>query len=181
MHDTIILCYKINLFLRVNMMAKMNIDYNKFSRFVAQLVKKLGLLNRDQKSCYGLTMPQCFTIEALAQNDRLTMNMLSRELGVTVSTMTRIIDILLRDGKVNRRNNSRDRRQVCIELTAAGRALAEKLKQCSDQYAKEILDKIPEENKNELIKSLKILIKAVESSNKKCYSGISRTIINIRR
>jgi len=150
------------------------VDYNEFSLFVSQLVKKLSLLNRDQKSCYGLTMSQCFTIEALAQNGMLTMNKLSQELGVTVSTMTRIIDILLRDGKVNRRDNPDDRRQVCIELTSAGRDLAVKLKQCSDQYARDILDKIPGKNKSGVLRSLKMLINALESSNKKCCSGIPK-------
>lgn len=149
-------------------MAEMNVDYNEFSLFVSQLVKKLSLLNRDQKSCYGLTMSQCFTIEALAQNGMLTMNKLSQELGVTVSTMTRIIDVLLRDGNVDRRDNPDDRRQVCIELTPKGKSLAEKLRQCSDHYARDILDQIPEKQRSGVIRSLKMLVSAVESSKKKC-------------
>ncbi|MBU8922664.1 MAG: MarR family transcriptional regulator [Bacteroidales bacterium] len=149
-------------------MTQVKVDYSEFSLFVSLLVKKLSLLNRDHKSCYGLTMSQCFTIEALAENGKLSMNKLSHELGVTVSTMTRIIDVLLRDGNVNRRDNPDDRRQVCIELTSSGRNLAVKLRQCSDHYARDILDQIPEKEKNGVIKSLKMLVKALESANKKC-------------
>lgn len=144
-----------------------------FSLSVSKLIKKLNLLNKDQKSCYGLTMSQCFTIEALAQSKILTMNKLSHELGVNVSTTTRIIDVLLRDGKVKRRDNLKDRRQVCIELTPAGIELAEKLKQCSNQYAQKIFDKIPEQNKLEVIKSLEILINSLDSSNNTYCSNCS--------
>lgn len=141
---------------------------NEFSLLVGQLVRKLNLLNRGQKVCYGFTMPQCYTIETLAQKGMLTMNELSQEMGVTISTMTRIIDILVRDEVVSRRTNPKDRRQVCIKMTVKGRNLALKLKRCSEKYSEEVLNQVPVGKRKEVVKSLEILNSAIEKVNKKC-------------
>jgi len=145
-----------------------NSSYNEFSFLVGQLVRKLNLLNRDQKICYGLTMPQCYTIETLAQKGMFTMNELSREMGVSISTMTRIIDILVRDEVVWRKTNPEDRRQVCIKLTVKGRNLASKLKRCSEKYSKEVLNQVPVGKRKEIIESLETLNSAIKEVNKKC-------------
>jgi len=145
-----------------------NSSYNEFSFLVGQLVRKLNLLNRDQKICYGLTMPQCYTIETLAQKGMFTMNKLSREMGVSISTMTRIIDILVRDEVVWRKTNPEDRRQVCIKLTVKGRNLASKLKRCSEKYSKEVLNQVPVGKRKEIIESLETLNSAIKEVNKKC-------------
>lgn len=138
-----------------------NLDFKEFSFLIEKLIKKLNLLNRDQKNCCGLTMPQCWTIEALSQNGMLTMNKLSREMGVTRSTMTRIIDVLVRDDITGRKNNLKDRRQIFIELTDKGKKLSVRLKQCSERYSKYVLDELPVKKRGDIISLLKILNTAV--------------------
>ena len=140
----------------------------EFSLLVGQLIRGLNLLNRDQKICYGVTMPQCWTIETLAQKGTLTMNELSHKMGVAISTMTRIINILTRDEIVRRETNPQDRRQVYIELTEKGTSLASKLRKCSYKYCREVLNQIPEEKRKKVVESLGLFINAVETVNKKC-------------
>jgi len=140
----------------------------RFSRLVVQLFRKLNLLNRDQKVCYGMTLSQCCAIENLEPGEPLTMNELSHYQGVTLSTMTRIVDVLVRDEVFQRVNSPGDRRKVCIELTKKGKTLAEKLKQCTEDYTKAILDQIPGNQRSQVIESMELLIKAIESVNPKC-------------
>jgi len=140
----------------------------KFSRLVAELFRKLNLLNRDQKVCYGITLSQCCTIETLEQKGLLPMNELSQCQGVTLSTMTRVVDVLVRDGVVRRESNPGDRRKVCIELTEEGKTLAQKLKKCTEAYTKEILDQIPVDKQGQVMESVELIIKAIEAVHPKC-------------
>jgi len=140
----------------------------KFSRLVGELFRKLNLLNRDQKVCYGITLSQCCAIETLEQRGLLSMNELSQCQGVTLSTMTRVVDVLVRDGVVRRESSPGDRRKVCIELTEEGKNLAQKLKKCTEAYTKEILDEIPVNKQGQVVESVELLIKAIESINPRC-------------
>lgn len=133
-----------------------------------RLIRKFNLLNRDQKVCYGLTLPQCGAIETLHRKGMLPMNDLSRQMGVTISTMTRIVDILVRDNIVIRRENREDRRKVCIDLTENGQTLAAKLQKCSLDYSMTIFENIPEKERPSVLKALELLNNAIECVNTKC-------------
>jgi DNA-binding MarR family transcriptional regulator len=148
-------------------------ECNEFSMLVGHLVRNLNLLDRDQKLCCGITMSQCYTIETLAQEGTLVMNELSQQMGVTISTMTRVVDILVRDGVVSRRSNPTDRRKVRIELTAKGRDLARQLRCCVDQYSEQLLNQILPRHRRGVLKSLRLLADATEKmrgEHYKCFS-----------
>ena len=145
-----------------------NAGYAEFSSMMTRLIRKLNLLNRDQKVCYGLTLPQCGAIETLHRKGMLPMNDLSRQMGVTISTMTRIVDILVRDNIVSRRENTTDRRKVCIDLTENGQILATKLQKCSLDYTGAIFERIPEEERQNVLAALDVLNNALEAISSKC-------------
>jgi len=140
----------------------------RFSTLMSGLIRKLNLLNKDQKVCYGLTLPQCGAIETLALNGMQPMNELSRQMGVTISTMTRIVNILVRDGLVAREESPDDRRKVCIDLTESGRSMAGKLQKCSTDYSAAIFSLIPGAKREQVLESLELLIDSIESINTKC-------------
>lgn len=145
-----------------------NTIYNKFSSLIENLAQNLNILNRDEKSCYGLTMSQCHVLETLVRNGKITTGKLSRELGVSVSTVTRILDVLVRDKMVVRKSNPSDRRQVYVGLTLKGSDLASRLKECCQGYSKKILNNIHSGKRSKVLKSLETLINAIKSTNKKC-------------
>jgi DNA-binding MarR family transcriptional regulator len=143
---------------------------HRFSQLIGRLIRQLNLLNRDQKICYGVTLSQCYVLETLEQRGKLTMNELSLEQGVTVSTMTRIVDVLVRDSIVLRDVSPGDRRKVYIELTGKGKELAGKLKVCTEDFAWELLKTVPEEKREQMVESMELLSKAIEHINHKCCS-----------
>lgn len=142
----------------------------RFSTLMSGLIRKLNLLNKDQKVCYGLTLPQCGAIESLDREGMQPMNELSRRMGVTISTMTRIVNILVRDGLVTRKENPDDRRKVCIDLTKSGMDMAGKLRKCSTDYSAVIFSRIPESKRDQVLDSLEQLTSAIESLDTKCCS-----------
>ena len=141
---------------------------NKFYLVIDRLMHKLTVLDRSEKFCYGVTISQCYTIETLYKKKSLSMNELSRDLGVAISTLTRILDILYRDGIITRSHSSEDRRKVIIALTDKGNGLAEKLINCSEEYSREILDNIPAEKRGNVIECLEIFNNALEKVKNKC-------------
>jgi DNA-binding MarR family transcriptional regulator len=73
----------------------------------------------------GLSLPQYHLLEALRDEDELTVGVLAEAAGVAPPTATRMLDCLLRDGHVARRHSETDRRAVLISLTPAGRTAVE--------------------------------------------------------
>ncbi len=139
-----------------------------FSDLVGQLFRRLNLLNRDQKVCYGITLAQCYTIETLAQKGLISMNDLSRLQGVTISTMTRVIDVLVRDEIVERVASPDDRRKVCIQLSEKGTVLARKLKKCTEAYTQRIFENIPADKKDMVTQAMQLLCDGIEKLGKSC-------------
>jgi DNA-binding MarR family transcriptional regulator len=133
----------------------------EFSRLVGTLIRSLSLLDRDQKVCCGVTVSQCCTVETLAQRGTLSMNKLSEEMGVAISTMTRVVDILVRDGVVARKGGREDRRRVYVQLTDKGAQLALRLRSCADEYGKLILCQVPPEERRSVLKALSLLNDAI--------------------
>jgi DNA-binding MarR family transcriptional regulator len=69
----------------------------------------------------GLSLPQYHLLEALRDDDELTVGVLAEAAGVAPPTATRMLDCLARDGYVERRHSETDRRAVLVSLTPSGR------------------------------------------------------------
>jgi DNA-binding MarR family transcriptional regulator len=144
--------------------------YQKFTLRMNRFFQKVMILERAEKFCYGVTLSQAYAIGFIAKNGQLTMNELSQELGLALSTLTRIVDVLVRDQIVARRQSEHDRRKVLVELTPAGNELAEKLNECTEKFWKRIFDKIPERDQEPVTEHLKMLLHLLEESENRCCS-----------
>ena len=99
------------------------------------------------------------------------MQGLSNELGLAISTLTRIVDILVRDEFIHRYSNDQDRRKVYLELTEKGKEMAKKLKDCSEEFWYAIYNRIPNNKKTRIIEDLEILYNILEEMEKKCCTN----------
>ena len=99
----------------------------------------------------------------------MTVRDMARDLGLDTSTVTRLVDVLVRDGMARRaRDEKRDRRRVFVSLTARGRSLAAKLERCADDYSERILERIPAEMREDVVHSLRVLIEAIDDLPAAC-------------
>jgi len=142
--------------------------FEEFSQLTSELIRKFKLLERDEKVCFNVTVSQRYTVEILYNSGPLSMKDLSNAMGVAVSTMTRVLDVMVRDGLVKRKGSAHDRRLVYINLTAKGKKLAEQLKESYSDYLKSLFVKIPSSKQGSLLRSLSNLLEALEQQSYCC-------------
>lgn len=134
---------------------------------VQRLVRIIHLFERDQIKPYGFTTSQCYVLVELKKNN-LTMNELSEKMNLTTSTMTRIINNLVRDGLIERTRDKEDRRVVVVGLTSNGVAVANQLESSIIEYYGKIVANLPAGQIDEVLKSVSLLIEAFDKANPNC-------------
>jgi MarR family transcriptional regulator, organic hydroperoxide resistance regulator len=135
---------------------------------IQKLVRVFQLFERDQIKTHGFTTSQCYTILELYKSGNLTMNELSEKMNLNSSTMTRILDNLVRDKYISRDKDEFDRRIVLVSLTDTGTEAAKNLDIIVKEYYKKIIANIPKGQVDDVLKSVTILQKAFESANPNC-------------
>ena len=133
-----------------------------------KLVRVFKLFERDEIKAYGFTTSQCNTILALYKSGGLTMNELSEKMNLDSSTMTRILDNLVRDKYISRDKDEFDRRIVIVSLTDMGKDVAKKIDITVKAYYKKVIANIPKGQVEDVLKSVNILQKAFERANPNC-------------
>lgn len=133
-----------------------------------KLVRVFQLFERDEIKTYGFTTSQCHTILGLYKSGGLTMNELSEKMNLNSSTMTRILDNLVRDKFISRDKDEFDRRIVIVSLTDTGKDVARKLDITVKGYYKKVIANIPKGQVEDVLKSVNILQKAFERANPNC-------------
>lgn len=145
-----------------------NCCVDEVGSMIQKLVRVFQLFERDQIKTHGFTTSQCYTILELQKSESLTMNELSEKMNLNSSTMTRILDNLVRDKYISREKDEFDRRIVLVRLTDKGREAAKNLDTTVREYYKKIIANIPEGQVDEVLKSVNILQRAFEKANPNC-------------
>jgi DNA-binding MarR family transcriptional regulator len=141
----------------------MNIEIPKFRETLNHVFQRVNALQRSEKRCFGVSMSQCMTLELLHREGPLAIRDLSERLGLDASTVTRVVDVLVRDDLVQRNRSERgDRRRVATSLTAKGRRLAKRLEANADQYCERILKRLPADRHEDVIFALRTLVDALD-------------------
>lgn len=135
---------------------------------VQKLVRVFQLFERDQIKVHGFTTSQCYALLEINKSGSLTMSELSDKMNLNTSTMTRVLDNLVRDNYVSRDRAESDRRIVVINLTDKGKDAASTLNRSVNDYYKKILENIPNGQFNEILKSIGTLLNAFEKANPNC-------------
>ncbi|MGR3309980.1 MAG: MarR family winged helix-turn-helix transcriptional regulator [Candidatus Brocadiales bacterium] len=116
-------------------------------------------------SC-GVTPSQWSTLLAFDDTDVLKMNELSKRLTLATSTMTRMIDNLVREGLVERKQDFTDRRTVMVCLTKEGKQLTKRLHRLQSEYFSTLLDHIDADTRRQVVASLNDLLLAFRKFEK---------------
>lgn len=150
---------------------------------VSELVKKYQFRDRNEICCHGVSVSQCYALEAIGERGRMTMGELAGQLHLTVSTMTRIVDQLVAKALVHRDADAHDRRLCWVELTPAGRTLLGQIQGEILATEKEILRKIKPAERTALLAALRELCKAVDQWRQtKLAAGSTQTsLMKIRK
>lgn len=93
---------------------------------IRRLMQAGELYTKELNKKYQVSAAQLNCILALYENGPLPPSQIAKYMMVQSSTVTGVVDRLEQKGIVRRMRNSPDRRIITVELTEAGRALAEK-------------------------------------------------------
>lgn len=122
------------------------------------LVRHLNKLMKQ--SNLPITPEQFGVLSHLWQKDGLQQSELAICTNRNRANVTRIIDILEREGIVTRQDDSKDRRVFRIYLTAKGQSLKEETAKCAAQSIKDSLNGL---TKEEVEIGMKVLLKIKEN------------------
>jgi DNA-binding MarR family transcriptional regulator len=133
------------------------------------LVRRFSVSERADVSCCGLTIAQAATLETLRM-EAATMRLsdLGRRLGITASTLTRNLARLEEGGLVSRDADGTDGRAFRVGLTPAGRRAADRLERQEEDFAREILARLPEGRRPQVVEALGELLGAVREATEDC-------------
>lgn len=146
----------------------MSDEGNKILReLIRILVRDVGALERNDASCCGVSLTQCHAIVEIGRKEMISLVDLANLLGLDKSTMSRTINNLVESNLVIRELDMENRRYVIIQLTDKGRNVFENIEKNMNEYYQNIFESIPENKKKQVIESIELLKKAVES-NKCC-------------
>jgi DNA-binding MarR family transcriptional regulator len=89
---------------------------------LGRVIRYLTRISGGPDDLLPLTGTQRLALIELADNGPLRLNDLATRMGTSAPTASRAVDVLVEVGHVERLPDTRDRRALRIELTAAGRA-----------------------------------------------------------
>ena len=122
------------------------------------LKRRLGGFMRQHKGGdhEPLTMDQVRLLNLLSHEPR-TLGELAAGHGVTPSTMSRSVDVLVRREWISRESDPADRRQVILRLTDAGRAAHTAMVQHSQDTLTRLLEELTDSERERLFDGMQVL------------------------
>lgn len=146
--------------------------------FAARVQRLLYQLIRDYERCdqmcvaqYGVTASQSYALLALPERFSMAMNELSEAMGLASSTMTRTVDQLVLKGLVHRQHDDEDRRVVRVGLTARGKQVRCDLEKALQEFFKQALDEIREDERPVIVDALEKVTELMGKGVRACCNG----------
>lgn len=127
-------------------------------------VRSFQLLERKQIQLHGFTSSQCYLLLELHKHHTLTMGEVSDKMQLQVSTVTRIMNNLVRDGLVFRQKSECDKRIVEAALTEKGQKVAGELKKSIESYYREVIHHLPPGHVREVMGAVERLVGALAAA-----------------
>lgn len=120
-------------------------DARALQAAVAELVRIYQVRDRDRICCHDISVTQCHALEVLVSRGPMRAQALAEALRLDKSTVTRVVDALVRKAYVERLPDPDDARAQSLRVTAAGRALFKRIDdEMTQQQAALLGDLAPE-------------------------------------
>lgn len=142
-----------------------------FHNEMVGLIKKYQFRDRNEMVCCGLSVSQCYTLETLNRFGPLSMQSLANKMHLSISTMTRVIDPLVKQGYISREEDLDDHRVRVIKLTQSGKEIYLETWDNVFKSEKSILEYFPEDQRESLIEFLQKLNNAIGKWKESCCSN----------
>ncbi|MGD2110286.1 MAG: MarR family transcriptional regulator [Phycisphaerae bacterium] len=126
----------------------------------AELVRRYQFRDRESTCCHGLSISQCYSLDAIYTRGPMTMGELAALLCLDLSTVTRIVDSVVVSGLASRATDESDRRVCRLRLTRKGRSLVTRIRSEIVKEHEGVLSQIPAESREAVITAMTHLLGA---------------------
>jgi DNA-binding MarR family transcriptional regulator len=110
----------------------------------------------------SISMPQLRCLHLIAVAGELRMSKLVAQLGVSISTVSGLVDRLVDHGFVTRRDDPLDRRQVVLSPTPAGAEFIDRMRELSNAQFRGLISHLTSEELRTVHRSIEILSDAAD-------------------
>jgi len=129
----------------------------RFAELLSAVAREVTLRQASEVCCGDLTLEQFQTLRALSASDELSIGALSVQLRVDMSTMSRNVTVLERNGYLLRSRSAEDARVVHVRLTAKGKRALESLRCDEQDVLKHVYQQLPVAERPVVLKALEAL------------------------
>ncbi|MFC4012136.1 MarR family winged helix-turn-helix transcriptional regulator [Nonomuraea purpurea] len=148
----------------------MNDEREDLIRRITESQRGLGRLFAQHQSplfSSNLTMRQLKVVMILAASGSASGQDLAGDLGVSLGTVTGIVDRLVAQGLVSRHEDPHDRRVRRVELTAKGAALVEEINNAGIEHFRSVMRHLD----TETLRALDHVTRTIRAVADKLYNG----------
>ncbi len=121
----------------------------EFGELLKLFLLDLQRLFRSKIVDSELTLSQILLISCIP-NESIDMTSLAQQIGVDNSTLTRLVDVLIRRDWVFKTKNTIDKRITLLGLTQKGEAIQNKIEDRIDYYGDMVYESIAVEDRDEV-------------------------------
>jgi DNA-binding MarR family transcriptional regulator len=115
---------------------------------------------RSELRKYGareMSVPQYRALGFVYRNEGASLSELADHVGLTLSTMSTLVDGLAAEGLVNRRENPEDRRRMTLTLTQLGRSRHEAAREAAMVSLEEMLRQLSPSDRATVTRAMQVL------------------------
>jgi DNA-binding MarR family transcriptional regulator len=143
-------------------------DNGTFREMLRLLVRSLGLLEKTDVSGGAATITQCHALVEIGRRQAINLVDLAMLLGLSKSTMSRIVQRMQKAGLLLRSTDESNRRYIVIRLTENGTRTYQEIEQSSGSYYQSVFDLIPQEKQSQVLESLSLVTDALKRRGRNC-------------
>jgi DNA-binding MarR family transcriptional regulator len=129
----------------------------RFAELLSHLAREVTLRQASDVCCGSLTLEQFQTMRALNASGPLSIGSLSTQLRVDLSTMSRNVTVLERNGYLLRARSAEDGRVVHVKLTPKGKRALETLRCEERDIFIDVYESLPATERPTVLKALEFL------------------------
>ena len=143
----------------------------QFGKVLLSVVRAVDRMQRDEICCGDLTLQQFDTLKRISTADRTTLGSVAQDLEIDLSTASRNLTRLEKQGYVSKLRDESDARSVILGLTPKGKRALSTLS-CDERDAfAAVYDRVPAARRAEVIAGLTVLTEALEKTHDPSSAG----------
>jgi DNA-binding MarR family transcriptional regulator len=137
---------------------------DRFAELLSQIAREVTRRQASEVCCGDLTLEQFQTMRSVDGAEQATIGSLSSAQRVDLSTMSRNVNVLERNGYLLRTRSDDDARVVHVRLTGKGRRALETLCCSERDVLREVYDRLPQAERPRMLKTLETLRSCLDTS-----------------